>query len=98
MAGTQTEYPAHLHINFLPGYQGQGIGTRLMKHFETHLVEQDAPGVHLATSDYNRKALPFCEKLGFTAIHRSVVLRHPEFDDLRLLTFARRLGETSCPQ
>jgi ribosomal protein S18 acetylase RimI-like enzyme len=85
-------YPAHLHINLLPGYQGQGIGSRLMRHFEAHLVDLGVPGVHLVTSNHNRKAVPFYKKLGFTVIHESAILPHPVHDDLRLLTFAKQLG------
>ncbi len=85
-------YPAHLHINLLPGYQGQGIGSRLMQRFEAHLVDLGVPGLHLVTSNHNRKAVPFYKKLGFTMIHESEVLPHPIHDDLRLLTFAKQLG------
>ena len=28
------QYPAHLHIDLLSGFQSQGMGTKLMQHFE----------------------------------------------------------------
>ena len=91
-AAIQSEYPAHLHINLLEAYQGQGIGTRLMHHFERHLIDQGVSGVHLGTTNHNRKAVPFYVKMGFEIIGETVVRSHPVLDDLRLLTFAKKLG------
>jgi len=58
-------FPAHLHIDLLPEWQGRGIGGALMSAFLEHLRERGCPGVFLETSDRNYKALPFYEKLGF---------------------------------
>lgn len=91
-AAIESEYPAHLHINLLPEYQGQGLGTRLMHHFEGHLIGQGARGVHLGTSNHNRKAVPFYKKMGFVLVSETVVKSHPVLDDLKLLTFAKKLG------
>jgi GNAT superfamily N-acetyltransferase len=65
------EYPAQLHINILPGWQGHGVGSRLMAAHLDALRARGAPGVFLQTSDRNRKALPFYEKLGFRLVNRS---------------------------
>ncbi len=64
------DYPAQLHINLLAGWQGRGIGQRLMGRFLGELRARGAPGVFLETSDRNLKALPFYEKLGFSLISR----------------------------
>jgi ribosomal protein S18 acetylase RimI-like enzyme len=94
-AAIQSEYPAHLHINLLEAYQGQGIGTRLMRHFERHLIEQGVRGVHLGTTNHNHKAVPFYARMGFEIIGDTAVRSHPLLDDLRLLTFAKRLEVTT---
>jgi ribosomal protein S18 acetylase RimI-like enzyme len=58
------EYPAHLHINILPGYQRQGIGHRLMKSFESNLKEKEVFGFHLEVSKNNKLGISFYEKYG----------------------------------
>jgi len=90
-AAIQSEYPAHLHINLLPEYQSQGLGTRLMRHFEKYLIGQGAKGVHLGTTNHNRKAVPFYKKMGFTVVNEIEVKSHPVLDDLKLITFAKKL-------
>jgi ribosomal protein S18 acetylase RimI-like enzyme len=87
----EADYPAHLHMNVLPGYQGQGIGTQLMQRFERHMLALDVKGIHLQTSNHNRKALPFYEKMGFTIVSETRADAHPAADDLVLLTFAKRI-------
>ena len=63
------EYPAHLHINILPGYQRMGIGEKLLNTFEDN-IRHCARGIHLATTDENIKATPFYHKNGYTIIKR----------------------------
>jgi ribosomal protein S18 acetylase RimI-like enzyme len=60
-----TKFPAHLHMNVLPGYQRQGLGGRLMAQFLDSMRATGAPGVHLVTSTENKKALPFYKREGF---------------------------------
>jgi ribosomal protein S18 acetylase RimI-like enzyme len=62
------DYPAHLHINVLPGYQRLGIGETLMRLFLEGLESQGLRGVHLGTSNRNAKALPFYRKQGFEVL------------------------------
>jgi ribosomal protein S18 acetylase RimI-like enzyme len=90
-ATTLAEYPAHLHVNLFPEYQGMGIGTRLMRCYEQHLISHKAAGVHLQTSNYNQKAIPFYRKMGFTIIKETATAHHPLLEDFTLLTFAKRL-------
>jgi ribosomal protein S18 acetylase RimI-like enzyme len=92
IAAIHAAYPAHLHINLLPEYQGMGLGTRLMKRFEAHLVDQGVTGVHLQTSSHNQKAIPFYKKLGFAVVSQVQVTSHPTLNDLEFLTFAKTLG------
>lgn len=63
-------YPAHLHIDILPGYQSKGIGSTLMATFMDHMKENGVPGIHLGTSSHNKKAVPFYEKQGFTLLNK----------------------------
>jgi GNAT superfamily N-acetyltransferase len=55
-------FPAHLHIDLLPPYQGRGFGRRLIERFAGTV---DAPGVHLGMSTANVKARAFYDRLGF---------------------------------
>ena len=64
------QYPAHLHIDFLPRAQGQGLGTRLVGAFLEQLHQSRVPGFHLGVSLDNLKAQSFYRKLGFQEIRR----------------------------
>jgi len=48
------------HLLVLPGYQGRGIGTRLMEMLMTHYA-----GFHMHMLDADGKALDFYQKCGF---------------------------------
>jgi ribosomal protein S18 acetylase RimI-like enzyme len=58
-------YPAHLHIDLLPDFQGDGYGTRLMETFFAAAQAAGAPGVHLVVVEHNARALGFYHHLGF---------------------------------
>lgn len=62
------KYPAHLHINLLPDYQGKGLGSRLLKKFEERMRRSKVSGIHLVTSTENKKAIPFYRKMGYEVI------------------------------
>lgn len=62
------EYPAHLHIDILPEYQGNGNGTALMRTLEKHLVEIGVKAVRLSVGANNRRAHKFYEKNGYTRL------------------------------
>lgn len=62
------EYPAHLHIDLLPGVQGRGIGAQLMHRFFDLLCERRCPAVHLVVNTANARAVAFYEKFGFHLI------------------------------
>jgi ribosomal protein S18 acetylase RimI-like enzyme len=59
------EYPAHLHIDLLPEYQGQGLGRRLIDTLRAALAERGVPAVHLGIDPANTGARAFYERLGF---------------------------------
>ncbi|WOF23682.1 GNAT family N-acetyltransferase [Microbacterium betulae] len=61
-------HPAHLHIDLLPGAQGQGVGRRLIGLLQDALRERGVPGVHLGADPANAGALVFYERLGFTRL------------------------------
>jgi ribosomal protein S18 acetylase RimI-like enzyme len=59
------EYPAHLHVDLLPGAQGLGAGRKLMDAIEDELRVRGAPGVHLGTDPANVRSQGFYEHLGY---------------------------------
>lgn len=87
-------YPAHLHIDILPQYHKQGIGTKLMKRLEAHFKTQKVKGVHLGTSERNTKAIPFYYKLGFSVIYKgpSGYGMWPDAPEVKELIFVKKLG------
>ena len=62
------DYPAHLHIDLLPGWQGKGLGRGLMEAFLTGLRRVGVRKVHLGMAPANVKARAFYDRLGFTEI------------------------------
>jgi ribosomal protein S18 acetylase RimI-like enzyme len=65
------KYPAHLHINILPEYQRKGIGHRLMKTLEEHLMKNNIPGFHLEVGAKNDLGISFYEKYGLKYISKN---------------------------
>jgi ribosomal protein S18 acetylase RimI-like enzyme len=61
-------YPAHLHIDLLPGYQGQGLGRKLMDAFRGELVSRGIGKFHLSMDPKNVDARAFYDRLGFEPI------------------------------
>ncbi|MFX1547889.1 MAG: GNAT family N-acetyltransferase [Promethearchaeota archaeon] len=86
-------YPAHLHIDILPDYHRQGIGTQLVKTLENHLRNHNVKGVHLGTSDRNVKAVQFYQKLKFSVIYESSSGSGmwPDASDVKTLIFAKKI-------
>ncbi|WP_432057358.1 GNAT family N-acetyltransferase [Streptomyces sp. bgisy022] len=65
-------YPAHLHIDLLPPWQGRGHGRELMRVFLNALHEGGVPAVHLVMSTANKPARAFYDRLGFHEIETSL--------------------------
>lgn len=61
-------YPAHLHIDVLPPWQGRGHGRALIGRFLAGLRTAGVPGVHLGMVSTNTAARAFYDRLGFTEI------------------------------
>ena len=61
-------YPAHLHIDLLPEWQGRGLGRGLMWSFLAGLHAAGAPRVHLGMAPANTAARAFYDRLGFEQI------------------------------
>ncbi|MER5468113.1 GNAT family N-acetyltransferase [Streptomyces sp. NPDC002685] len=59
------DYPAHLHIDLLPGFQRRGYGRALMNTFLAALHDRGAPAVHLGMVTANRSARAFYDRLSF---------------------------------
>ena len=62
------EYPAHLHIDLLPPFQGSGHGRALMETFYAAAARAGATGVHLSVMAANTRALGFYHHLGFRSL------------------------------
>jgi ribosomal protein S18 acetylase RimI-like enzyme len=63
-----SDYPAHLHINLLPDYQGLGYGRELVETFLSAAGAAGAPAAHVVPLTANRRALAFYRHLGFIEI------------------------------
>jgi ribosomal protein S18 acetylase RimI-like enzyme len=61
-------YPAHLHIDLLPPWQGRGYGRALIARFLAGLHAAGVPRVHLGVAPANTGARAFYDRLGFTEI------------------------------
>jgi GNAT superfamily N-acetyltransferase len=62
-------YPAHLHIDLLPAWQGRGYGRALMRAFLQALRDRGVAAVHLSMVTANTPARAFYDRLGFHEIH-----------------------------
>lgn len=61
-------FPAHMHIDILPAYQKQGIGTKLIDTLKEHLREKGVKGVMLIAGKKNDGAKIFYKKNDFSFI------------------------------
>ncbi len=59
------DYPAHLHIDLLPGSQRSGHGRQLINTFLGALRDAGVPRVHLSMHSNNVAARAFYDRLGF---------------------------------
>lgn len=62
------DYPAHLHIDLLPGYQRAGHGRGLMTEFLRALSRAGVARVHLTVDRRNTGARAFYARMGFHEI------------------------------
>jgi len=66
-------YPAHLHIDLLPPFQGAGLGRAMMETFYAAAARAGASGVHVTVTTANTRAIGFYHRLGF----REMTLAEP---------------------
>jgi ribosomal protein S18 acetylase RimI-like enzyme len=62
------EYPAHLHIDVLPDYQGAGHGRALIETWLAAASVAGAPAVFLNMDPANTRARAFYDRVGFHEI------------------------------
>jgi ribosomal protein S18 acetylase RimI-like enzyme len=62
------DYPAHLHIDLLSGFQRSGHGRALIETFLPAAAAHCASGVHVCVGAENLRALAFYERLGFVEL------------------------------
>ncbi|MFD8204996.1 GNAT family N-acetyltransferase [Streptomyces sp. NPDC059695] len=60
-----TAFPAHLHIDLLPAWQGRGYGRALVGTLLEALLRHGVPAVHLCMARANTPARAFYDRLGF---------------------------------
>ena len=77
------EYPASLHINVSPNYQGRGTGKALFSVLFNYLKEKNCPGIQLQTTTLNLKAIKLFESFGFKTLttSKSSIYRKYGFTD-----------------
>lgn len=68
------EYPAHLHIDILPEYQGMHIGTNLMNTLLEYLKDKGVKGLMLSVAPQNKGAIAFYESCGFNVLSKRPAL------------------------
>lgn len=71
------EFPAHLHINCHPEYQGRGAGRMLIEAFVRD-IEPRLSGVHIVTAP-DESNVRFYEKMGFIETHLRMCNQSPVF-------------------
>jgi len=70
-------YPAHLHIDLLPDYQGKGYGRALMQRMFAALADDGAPSVYVGMVTANTGAVRSTTGLGFTSSTSLTQVRSP---------------------
>lgn len=62
------KYPAHLHIDILPSFQGKGGGKKLIAELEKHLRLKGVKGIRLGVGADNLRAHKFYEREGYSLV------------------------------
>lgn len=61
-------YPAHMHIDILPKYQGKGYGTMLLNTLIHHLKSKNIIALMLIVDSHNQNAVRFYKKNNFKQV------------------------------
>ncbi|HEY0106488.1 MAG TPA: GNAT family N-acetyltransferase [Rhizomicrobium sp.] len=64
-------YPAHLHIDLLPRFQGIGLGKRLLDAWLGAMAQAGAAAAHLGVGPRNDRAVRFYRAYGFHLIEQA---------------------------
>jgi GNAT superfamily N-acetyltransferase len=67
------QYPAHLHIDILEGYTGNGSGTALMNTLIDWLKKQGTAGIMTGAAKDNPRAVGFYHHCGFRTLEEDEV-------------------------
>jgi len=67
-AAVTRDYPAHLHLNLLPGLQGLGVGPKLLSAWFDRTMQHGTVAAHVGVNRANARAARFWAKMGFRAI------------------------------
>lgn len=62
------KYPAHMHIDILPEYQGKGYGTQMLDTLFKCLKKKNVKGLVLMADSDNTGAVRFYERNGFSVV------------------------------
>lgn len=65
------EYPAHIHIDILEEYTGNGVCSKLMQALFEVLKEEKVLGICVLVDTNNKRAVRFYEKMGFKAFEEN---------------------------
>ena len=63
-------YPAHLHIDLLPRFQGAGLGARMIRTWLDAMAKAGVGKAHLGVGPGNARAVRFYRKFGFHEIEQ----------------------------
>jgi diamine N-acetyltransferase len=55
-------------LGLLPGYQGHGTGTRVLRWLEDEACQHSARNLWVAASDFNADAIKFYQRFGFKPV------------------------------
>ena len=65
------EYPAHIHIDILKEYTGNGVCSKLMPALFEVLKEEKVPRICVLVDTNKKRAVRFYEKMGFKAFEEN---------------------------
>ena len=63
------KYPAHFHIDILPGHRGSGVGSLLIESFYMNLAEKGCRGAMMICGSDNYGAQRFYSRNGLKVLH-----------------------------
>ncbi len=86
-------YPAHLHVNVVEGFRGQGLGRRLVERFIEQARAAGRDGIHVILREDNQPACGLFERLGFEALGRYPLVLPNGHEDLvtHAIVYGKRL-------